>query len=175
VHLVKSIGGNELTLTVLRPSDMFGEMEILEKLPRATTAIAFDEVKAIELDARNFEILMMGNSTLAFKLLRLLAKRISDTKRRFMILTLPDHQSKVADVFLMLDERQTNTDKSSEIREFRTTPEEVAKWAGISAPLARETLSLFATQNRLKIAPGRITVKNINDFNRLVHSKRRQK
>jgi CRP-like cAMP-binding protein len=175
VHVIKNVGGNELTLDILRPADMFGEVEILEKLPCATTAIALDEVKAIELDTQNFELLMMGNSTLAFKLLRLLARRISDTKKRFGILALPDQQSKVAAVFLLLDEVRTDVDKSSETRNFRTTPEEVARLAGISAPLARETLNLFVTQNRLKIAPGHIAVKNINDFSRFVNSKRPQK
>jgi CRP-like cAMP-binding protein len=172
VHLIKNAGEYEHTLDILHPSDMFGEMAILENSPRSATAIALDEVKAVELDGRNFEILMMGNSTLAFKLLRMLAQRISASKRRFQILTLPDPQSKIADVFLMLDGNRTNTDKSSDSREFRITTEEVAQWAGISVPQASYTLNLFVSQNRMKIYPDRIIVKNINDFARFVNSKR---
>jgi CRP-like cAMP-binding protein len=173
VNIIKNAGEYEHTLDILYPPDMFGEMGILENSPRTATAIAMDEVKAIELDARNFEILMLGNSALAFKLLRILAKRISASKRRFKILLLPDPQSKVADVFLMLDELRPHTDKSSEIREFRITPEQVALWAGISIPQARETLNFFAIQNRVKVSPDRIIVRNINDFARFVNSKRK--
>jgi CRP-like cAMP-binding protein len=151
---------------------MFGEMAVLEKFPRTATAIALGEVKAIELDKQNFEILMMGNSALAFKLLRMLSKRIFESKRRFMILTLPDPQSKVADVFLMLDGMLPNIDKSSESREFRITTEEIARWAGISVSQTKETLNFFAAQHRLYIFPGRIIVSNINDFARFVNSKR---
>jgi CRP-like cAMP-binding protein len=152
---------------------MFGEMELLEKSPRTVTAIALDEVKALELDARNFEILMLGNSALSFKLVRMLAKRVSESKRRFKILTLPDPQSKVADVFLMLDEIRVNPVNSSDSREFHITPEEVARWAGISAAQGRDILNHYASQYRLKILPDRIVVKNIKDFARYVNSKRK--
>jgi CRP-like cAMP-binding protein len=174
VHLIKNAGEDEVTLAILRQSDMFGEMELLEKSPRTTTAIALDEVKAIELDGPNFEILMLGNSALSFKLVRMLSKRAFEAKRRFMILTLPDPQSKVADVFLMLDELRINPVNSSESREFHITPEEVARWAGISASQARDILNVYASQYRLKILPDRIIIKNISDFARFVNSKRNQ-
>ena len=174
VQLVKNAGKYERTLDVLEPPDMFGEMAILENSPRSATAVALDEVKAVELNAKNFEILMLGNPAIAFKLLCIFAKRIYDSKRRFMILTLPDPHVKVADVFVMLDETQTNLDKSTDKREFRVTVEDVARWAGISVPQTKETLSIFAGQQRLKISPGCIVVRNINDFARYVHSRRNQ-
>jgi len=174
VHLLKNAGQYECTLGILEPPDMFGEMAILEKLPRTATVIAIDEVKAIELNAQNFEILMLGNPAMAFKLLCLFAKRIFDTKRRLMILALPDPPAKVADVFVMLDETQANLDKSTESRKFNIGIEDVARWAGISALQAKDTLYAFATQKRLTISSGYIEVRNINDFTRYVNSRRNQ-
>ncbi|MDR1100572.1 MAG: cyclic nucleotide-binding domain-containing protein, partial [Treponema sp.] len=121
VELVKIIGDIEKTLDILQPSEMFGEMAILENSPRSATAIALDLVKVLEFNAQNFEILMLGNPQIALKLLRMFTKRIYDSKRRFMILTLDDPQAKIADVFLMLDEIQVSIDRSSERREFKTT------------------------------------------------------
>ena len=158
VLLLKNAGEHELTLHILQPPEIFGEMAVLENSPRTTTALALNTVKALELDAGNFEILMLGNPALAFKLLRILAKRIFDSKRRYMIFSLPDPQTKVMDVFLMLNETQTNIDKPSELREFRITTEEIARLAGISVSQARETLSFFAGQNRLKVSPNSIAV-----------------
>jgi len=99
-------------------------------------------------------------------------KRIYDSKRRFMILTLPDAQTKIADVFLMLDETQPDIDKTTEKREFKTTVEGVAHWAGMSINETRDTLGHFANQRRVEIYPDRISVKNINDFSRFVTSRR---
>jgi CRP-like cAMP-binding protein len=172
VQLVKIIGDIERTLDVLQPSDMFGEMAILENTPRSATAIALDTVKALEFNAQNFEILMLGNPQIALKLLRMFARRFYDSKRRFMILALPDPQAKIADVFLMLDEIKADIDKTSERREFQATVDDVAHWAGMSVAAARDTLNHFVTQRRVEILNDCIVVKNINDFSRFVNSRR---
>ncbi|MDR1178703.1 MAG: Crp/Fnr family transcriptional regulator, partial [Spirochaetaceae bacterium] len=156
VELVKIIGDVEKTLDILQPSEMFGEMAILENSPRSATAIALDVVKVLEFNSQNFEILMLGNPQIALKLLKMFTKRIYDSKRRFMILTLDDDQAKLADVFLMLDETQTNIDKSTERREFKTTVDDVAHWAGMSVAQTRETLNHFVTQRRMEIFADRV-------------------
>jgi CRP-like cAMP-binding protein len=174
IELVKIMGDIEKTLDILQPSGMFGEMAILENSPRSATAIALDTVKVLEFNSQNFEILMLGNPQIALKLLRMFAKRIYDSKRRFMILTLDDPQAKIADVFLMLDETQANIDKTSERREFKTTVDDIAHWAGMSIAETRETLGHFVTQRRMEMYPDRIIVKNINDFSRFVNSRRKK-
>ena len=174
VQLVKLIGDIEKTLDVLQPSEMFGEMAILENSPRSATAIALDTVKVLEFNSQNFEILMLGNPQIALKLLRMFSKRIYDSKRRFMILTLEEPQAKIADVFLMLDESTPDLDRMTERREFKTTVDDVAHWAGITVAETRDVLGHFATQNRVEMYPDRIVVKNINDFSRFVNSRRRK-
>jgi CRP-like cAMP-binding protein len=172
VQLVKIIGDIERTLDILQPSEMFGEMAILENSPRSATAIALDEVKVLEFNTQNFEILMMGNPQIALKLLRMFAKRIYDSKRRFMILTLREPQVKIADVFLMLDETQADIDKTEDKREFNTTVEDIARWAGMSVNDAKIIIGNFVNQHRVEIFKDRIIVKNINDFSRFVGSRR---
>jgi CRP-like cAMP-binding protein len=174
VELVKIIGDIEKTLDILQPSEMFGEMAILENSPRSATAIALDTVKVLEFNRQNFEILMLGNPQIALKLLKMFTKRIYDSKRRFMILTLEDDQAKIADVFLMLDEYQTNIDKTTERREFKTTVDDIAHWAGMSVNQARDIISHFVTQRRMELFNDKIAVKNINDFSRFVASKRKK-
>lgn len=174
VELVKIIGDVEKTLDILQPSEMFGEMAILENSPRSATAIALDVVNVLEFNHQNFEILMLGNPQIALKLLKMFSKRIYDQKRRFMILTLDDDQAKIADVFLMLDETQTNLDRTSERREFKTTVDDIAHWAGMSVSQARDTINHFVNQRRVEIFSNSIAVKNINDFSRFVNSRRKK-
>lgn len=174
VELVKIIGDVEKTLDILQPSEMFGEMAILENSPRSATAIALDVVKVLEFNHQNFEILMLGNPQIALKLLKMFSKRIYDQKRRFMILALDDDQAKIADVFLMLDEAQTGLDRTSERREFKTTVDDIAHWAGMSVIQARDIINHFVTQRRIEMFPNLIAVKNINDFSRFVSSKRKK-
>jgi len=174
VQIVKVMGDIEKTIDILQPSEVFGEMAILEDSPRSATAIALDQVKVLEFNRANFEVLMMGNPQIALKLLKLFSKRIYDQKRRFMILTLDDPQAKVADVFLMLDETQPPADRASERREFKTTMDDIGHWAGISGDQARDVLNHFVTQRRVEIFQDKIVVKNINDFMRFVNSRRKK-
>ena len=117
---------------------------------------------------------MLGNPQIALKLLRMFCKRIYDSKRRVMILTLGEPQAKVADVFLMLDESQTDIDRSSERREFMVNVDGVAHWAGIAVKETQAILGHFVNQNRVEIYSDKIVVKNINDFVRFVNSKRKK-
>ncbi len=75
-------------------------MALLENAPRSASIIAVNDCKLLEFNRDNFEVLMTGNPQIAIKLLGLFAKRIRDQKRRFAIMTLPDDNAKVADVFV---------------------------------------------------------------------------
>jgi CRP/FNR family transcriptional regulator, cyclic AMP receptor protein len=175
VEIAKIMGDIEKTIDILQPGEIFGEMAILEGAPRSASAIAREKVKALEFNRENFEILMMGNPQIAFKLLKLFTKRIYDQKRRFMILTLEDVQAKVADVFLMLSETQPNMDPEKDEREFQASIDDIAHWAGMSPEECNQVLNSFATQRRIEIQHDKIIVQNINDFGRFVASRRKHK
>jgi len=91
-----------------------------------------------------------------------------------MILTLPNPQVKIADVFLMLDETMPDINRKTDAREFQTTIEDIAHWAGVSVAETREILHTFVVQNRLEMYSTRMVVKNINDLNRIVNARRKQ-
>jgi len=178
VKITKIVGDIEKTIDILQPPEIFGEMAILEGAPRSASAVALDQVKVLEFNRANFEVLMMGNPQIALRLLKLFTKRIWDQKRRFMILTLDDPQAKIADVFLMLAETQAGgtggSDQDGEKREFKVSQDDVAHWAGMSSTEVQTVLGHFANQRRLEIFQDRIVVRNISDFQRFVNSKRKK-
>ncbi len=175
VQIVKIMGDIEKIIDILYPGEILGEMAILEEAPRSATAIALDPVTALEFNRENFEVLMQGNPQIALKLLKLFTKRIYDQKRRFMILTLDDVQARVADVFLMLSETQTNAPTEKDERSFNATIDDIAHWAGMSPDKCRQVLNHFSSQRRVEIYPDKIVVRNINDFARFVGSRRKAK
>jgi CRP/FNR family cyclic AMP-dependent transcriptional regulator len=174
VQIVKIFGDLEKTIAILNPGEIFGEMAILEEAPRSATAIAMDQMTALEFNQENFEILMQGNPQVALTLLKLFAMRIHDQKRKFQILTLDDVEAKVADVFLMLSEHEPVDTSEVEEMEFKTTVDDVAHWAGISPEKCRQVINHFINQRRVELYPDRIVVRNINDFARFVKSRRRR-
>jgi CRP/FNR family cyclic AMP-dependent transcriptional regulator len=174
VQIVKIFEDVEKTIAVLNPGEIFGEMAILEEAPRSATAIAMDPVTALEFNQENFEILLQGNPQVALTLLKMFSIRVHDQKRKFQILTLDDVEAKVADVFLMLAEHEPVDTSEVEKMEFRTTVDDVAHWAGISPEKCRQVINHFVNQRRIELYPERIVVRNINDFDRFVKSRRRK-
>ena len=155
VKIVKIVGDLEKTLDILNPGEFFGEMALLEEAPRSATIIALTDVKLLEFNRANFEVLMQGQPQIVLNLLKLFAKRIYDQKRRFMVLTLDDIQARVADVFLMLDENGPKpVDSADNTRTFPNSVEDIAHWAGLSVAKASEVLKTFVNQRRVEIQQG---------------------
>jgi CRP-like cAMP-binding protein len=180
VQIVKIIGEIEKMVDILQPGEIFGEMAILEEAPRSASAIALDKVEVLEFNKKNFEILMRGNPQIAMKLLMTFIKRKKKKKRRFMILTLPDPQAKVADVFLMLYETQA-VQQLNELNEKITedviidsTVEDISHWCGLSVAECKQVITYFTAQRKIESRNNRFIVKNINDFQRFVNSRRKK-
>ena len=106
------------------------------------------------------------------RLLKTFVRRIYAQRRRFMILTIEDRPARIADVFLMLDETQPNLDRSTEMRSFDTTIEEVARWAGLSKEETEDNMRKFIDQGRISVYDDRIIVQNMTDLTRYVNTRR---
>lgn len=174
VKITKILADKEKILDILHPGEIFGEMAIIEEAPRSATIVAMDNVKALQFNKANFEVLMASKPELAIKLLKIFANRIYDQKRRLRILTLPSYEAKVADVFVMLAENQNlNLSETKEVI-FEITPNQVANWCGMDMMRCKSILAHFQKQNRIMIQPpNKLVVRNINDFYRFVNSKKR--
>ena len=173
VKITKIFGDIEKTLDILQPGEFFGEMAVLENTPRSATAIAVEECRVLEFNKDNFQMLINGNPQIGLKLLKLFTKRIHDQKRRFKVLTLPDLDARVADVFIMLSESQPREDEENSQRSYETSVDDIAHWAGISVPECKEVINRFVDQRRIDIFSNNIIVRNINEMIRYVNSKRK--
>lgn len=174
VKITKTVGSSIKTIDILEPGEIFGEMAILEEQPRSASAIAVDEVKVLNFNRANFELLMTKNPPLALRVLTVFAKRIYDAKRRLMILLMEDLIGKVADVFLMLYEKQFGADShQKQDVMLKVTPEDVASWCGQPVSEVQKLLVQLKKNNKIEIFADKIVIKNIADIQRIVAQRRR--
>jgi CRP-like cAMP-binding protein len=73
--------GDEKTLVVLGPEDIFGEMAIIDGLPRSATARVAEDAELISLKKPDFEKLSREDAALALKLLINIASAFSGRVR----------------------------------------------------------------------------------------------
>lgn len=166
VQLVKCVNGSMKNLDILKPGEIFGEMAILDNSPRSATCMAVENVKCLEFNKENFELLITGNPQLALMLLKLFCKRIYDQKRRFRILVIKDLQARIADVFLMLDEMNPVSNPLERIRRFNVTMSDIAHWAGLSIDVTRDEINKYVEKRKIEVFDGYMIVNNIMDLKR---------
>ncbi|MFI3256776.1 MAG: Crp/Fnr family transcriptional regulator [Spirochaetales bacterium] len=171
VQLVKCVKGSKKNLDILKPSEFFGEMAILENSPRSATAVALTDVEVLEFNKENFGILIMGNPQIALILLKLFCKRIYDQKRRLRILVINDLQARVADVFLMFDEMNKGQYGSDKSRRFNLTVQDLSHWAGIPVDAARDEINKFVEKRKIDVFDTYMVINNIMDMRRIVDTR----
>lgn len=167
VQLIKCVNGTSKNLDILKPGEFFGEMAILDNSPRSATCMAIGNVKCLEFNKENFELLITGNPQMALLLLKLFCKRIYDQKRRYRILVIKDLQARVADVFLMLDEMNPVANENEKQRRFNVTISDLAHWAGLSSDVVKDEVNKMVAQRKVEVYDNYIIVNNILDMKRI--------
>jgi CRP-like cAMP-binding protein len=117
---------------------------------------------------------MTKNPQLALKVLTLFSTRIYDAKRRLQILLLDDITSKVADVFVMLAEKQHDHLYVRDVV-LKITVEDVAQWCGQPINEVQKVLNQYKKTGKIELFVDRIVIHNLQEFQRIVAQKRKER
>ncbi len=82
VRLFRMVEGQKRVLGVMDKGDFFGEMSILEGLPRTISAEAVEDSELIEINSMTFDKMIKGNIEIAIRMLRKLSIRLREAERR---------------------------------------------------------------------------------------------
>ncbi len=82
VRLFRELDGAVREFGVMEKGDFFGEMSILEGMPRTTHAEAREAVELIEINSTIFDKMVKGNIEIAIRMLRKLSIRLREAERR---------------------------------------------------------------------------------------------
>ncbi|MGE5544279.1 MAG: DUF2225 domain-containing protein [Bacillota bacterium] len=74
--LVDSPDGSPVTIAALGPGDFFGEMSLLEGLPRSATIQALEDTTVITIDESNFELVIAKQPQIAYRIMKGLSSRL---------------------------------------------------------------------------------------------------
>ncbi|HBL25214.1 MAG TPA: hypothetical protein DD490_00080 [Acidobacteria bacterium] len=79
IEILNKVGGKEMPLAILEKGDFFGEMSILEDMPRAATARALTPAKVVEINGSTFDEMLHDNPEVAVRMMRKLSRRLRET------------------------------------------------------------------------------------------------
>ncbi|MGZ5477806.1 MAG: cyclic nucleotide-binding domain-containing protein [Thermoanaerobaculia bacterium] len=78
VEIIKHINEESHVLSHLEKGDFFGEMALLENVPRTADAVAKSDVKAIVINGSRFDDMLRKNPEIAVRIIRKYSKRLRD-------------------------------------------------------------------------------------------------
>ncbi len=97
-----SAEGKEITLNVINPGEVFGEIALLDGEPRSADANAVEETALLIVERRHFLPFLTRNQDLALRLLAVLCERLRRTSIALEQIALFDLPARLARVLLKL-------------------------------------------------------------------------
>lgn len=143
--------GGELLIAVVGPGQIFGELAVIDRGPRAMDATAMEDSQVYALSSDVFWTLLETNAPLARRLLELMARRLRRADKTTQDLVFFDASTRLARKLLELaEEHGQPTGNGDEVRLLvRVTQEEMAQMIGVSRGSVNRLISSFASRGWL--------------------------
>jgi CRP/FNR family transcriptional regulator, cyclic AMP receptor protein len=147
----RSPDGHESLLTIMGPSDMFGDLSIFDPAPRTSSATTITEVRAVSLDRDALRAWIADRPEMAERLLRVLARRLRRTNSNVTDLIFTDVPGRVAKQLLLLAQR-FGTQEGGALRVTHDlTQEEIAQLVGATRDTVNKVLADFAHRGWIQL------------------------
>jgi CRP/FNR family transcriptional regulator, cyclic AMP receptor protein len=157
----------EVILSILNPSDFFGEMSLLDGMDRSATATAMDDSKIFIIQRNDFLQLLHDHPDVSIALLQELTQRLRGAGMKIKALSLKDAEGKVATVLLQLADDVGKIKQG--IVEIEKLPfqHELANMAGTSRETISRTLHAFAKKGQIELEGSKLRIVDYEKFKEL--------
>ncbi len=149
--------GQEITVNLYGPGEVFGEMAVLDKSPRSAGAICMERTVTYTLHRDVFVRCLERNPSLALGIIRLLIARLRYTTAYLERLAFLDVYGRVAAKLLELGRRYGGEGHGIEV-DLRLTQGELATWVAASRESVNKVLSSFRDQGLIAVDGQEVTI-----------------
>jgi CRP-like cAMP-binding protein len=147
----RSPDGHENLLTIMGPSDMFGELSIFDPGPRTSSATTITEVRAVSMDRDALRGWIADRPEIAERLLRVLARRLRRTNDNLADMIFTDVPGRLAKQLLVLAQRFGAQEGDAMRVTHDLTQEEIAQLVGASRETVNKALADFAHRGWIRL------------------------
>lgn len=150
---VISIGrtGQELTLNVLGPGEIFGELSILDGQQRSATALTLDHTVVWLVSQSDLKEFMVNYPSVNQAMIQILVNRVRATARRLEAMTFQDVLGRLAYELLSLAERSGQPCKEGVEITVPLTQVELATMVGATRESVNKAVSVLRVQNLVDV------------------------
>lgn len=151
--------GKALTLAILEPGSVFGEMVLVGQRMYDSYAEAIDDALICRLSTSDVERFLLADARIAVRVAQILGERVAELEDRLTDLALRPLASRVAVTLLSLTRRPaTGSGPFARAPQVRLTHEQVAGVIGATREATSRVLSDFADRGLIRQGRGRILI-----------------
>jgi len=154
----------EVILTLLNPSDFFGEMALLDGLARSATVTSIEDSRVFIIQRNDFLDLIKEHPEVSIALLQELTQRLRAAGMKIKALSLKDAEGKVATVLLQLADDMGRIKQGVVEIEKLPYQHELANMAGTSRETISRTLHSFAKKGLVEIEGTKLRIISYEKF-----------
>jgi CRP-like cAMP-binding protein len=154
----------EVILTLLNPSDFFGEMALLDGLARSATVTSIEDSKVFIIQRNDFLNLIQEHPEVSIALLQELTQRLRAAGMKIKALSLKDAEGKVATVLLQLADDMGRIKQGVVEIEKLPYQHELANMAGTSRETISRTLHSFAKKGLVELEGTKLRIISYEKF-----------
>lgn len=160
--------GKEIILGVLYPHDFFGEMALLDSLPRSATVVAVQESEVLVIPRRDFLECIRRSPKIATKMIVTLSLRLRRANRKVGGLVFMKASGRVAHTILELAEGRSVMTPEGVVVDVPFTRRGLADMAGVSRETLARMLTKFQRTGLLQIQRQRFLIPDPSKLEGLV-------
>ncbi len=152
--LIPDEEGHEVILTVMGPHEFFGEMGLLDDLPRSASVETLEACEMLRLSKAGFINVLKDNFELAMLIIRNLVRRMRDADRKIESLALIDVYGRVA---RLLIEMAQNVE-GKWVVEHAPPKQEIARMIGASREMVSRVVKDLHQKGLIRAEKRRIHI-----------------
>jgi CRP/FNR family transcriptional regulator/CRP/FNR family cyclic AMP-dependent transcriptional regulator len=154
---ILSESGQEISVNIYGPGDVFGELALLDGLPRSAGAVAIEKTVTFTLHRDDFLRHLEAYPRMAKSIMEVLSTRVRYTTDYAESLAFLDVYGRVAAKLLELADRYGVQKEGIEI-ELRLTQAELASWVGATRESVNKVLGTFRDYGLIEVEGQTITI-----------------
>jgi CRP-like cAMP-binding protein len=149
---LNSPDGREMVINEMQSGDLFGELGILTKKTRSTSAIARTKSELLVISRQAFLNVVEKESQLVLRILEVTARRLQMSSERESALVFMDAQARLARLLLELEQQEKDTGY------ITISQDELAHRTGLIRQTVAKALGKWRRQGLLLTGRGRIVL-----------------
>jgi len=161
--------GQEISLVVLGKGDCFGELAILDRLPRSADAIAIDRVECYTLQRSDFHNAIMKSPKIAIQVLEVLSRRLRKTDDKVEDLVVLDVYARVAKKLLELATEHGVQEENGTRIDMRLTQQDIASMVGASRESVNKVMGYFTDKRYISTDKHKITLHRMDELRQRIY------